>query len=64
MERLDHSLLFRRFVGLRMGEPVWDATNRGEHLSRMRRGLLELFEKIAHPAAVGREHAQRHRRAS
>jgi len=26
MEQLDHSLLFRWFVGLNMDDPIWDVT--------------------------------------
>ena len=35
MEQLDYNLLFRRFVGLEMDEPIWDVTVFTKHRDRL-----------------------------
>ena len=48
MERLNHDLLFRWFVGLNMDDPVWDATVYAKNRERLLRGDVarEFFRQV------------------
>jgi transposase len=48
MERLDHDLLFRWFVGLAMDDVVWDATTFTKNRERLLSGeiVAELFQEV------------------
>jgi len=48
MERLDHDLLFRWFVGLNMDDPVWDATVYSKNRERLLNGDVarEFFQQV------------------
>ncbi len=48
MERLNHDLLFRWFVGLNMDDPVWDATVYSKNRERLLRGEVarEFFQRV------------------
>jgi transposase len=48
MERLNHDLLFRWFVGLNMDDPIWDATVYSKNRERLLRGDVarEFFRQV------------------
>jgi transposase len=48
MERLDHDLLFRWFVGLNMDDPVWDATVYSKNRERLLNSEVaeEFFQQV------------------
>src|ERR1700674_2927394 len=48
MERLDHDLLFRWFVGLNMDDPVWDATVYSKNRERLLNSDVaqEFFQQV------------------
>jgi transposase len=43
MEQLDYNLLFRWFVGLSPGDPIWDATDFTKNRERLQEG--DVFQK-------------------
>lgn len=62
MERLDHDLLFRWFVGLGIDDPVWDATTFTKNRERLLSGAIvaELFQEVLQQARAAQLLSEEH----